>query len=212
MESGSDPSVVRPETNHHISPAAANGGGSGSSGFNENTPLLDGLLSNSSSNGLVGDVDDDDEDAEVTILAQEMSTTRLTLTLGASWIGVFLGAVDASIVATLSAPISSEFHSLSLLSWLATAYLIANATFQPLSGRLTDIFGRGPGLVFSNVMFAAGNLICGLAQNEGTIIFGRVVAGIGGGGLMSITTFLGSDLVPLRKRGVIQGLGNVVYG
>jgi MFS family permease len=126
--------------------------------------------------------------------------------------GVFLGAVDASIMATLSAPIASEFHSLSLLSWLATAYLIANATFQPLSGRLTDIFGRGPGLVFSNVMFAVGNLMCGLARDGRAMIAGRVVAGVGGGGLMSISTFLASDLVPLKKRGVVQGVGNIAYG
>lgn len=137
---------------------------------------------------------------------------RLALTLGATYVGVFLGAVDSSIMATLSAPIASEFHSLSLLSWLATAYLIANATFQPLSGRLTDIFGRGPGLVFSNVMFALGNGICGLAQDEGGMILGRVVAGVGGGGLMSISTFLASDLVPLKRRGVVQGVGNIAYG
>ncbi|KAH6637063.1 major facilitator superfamily domain-containing protein [Chaetomium tenue] len=141
-----------------------------------------------------------------------LTPTRLWLTLCATWVGVFLGAVDASIMATLSAPIASEFRSLSLLSWLATAYLIANATFQPLSGRLTDIFGRGPGLVFSNVMFGVGNLVCGLARDEGVMILGRVIAGIGGGGLMSISTFLGSDLVPLKKRGVVQGLGNIAYG
>ncbi len=81
-----------------------------------------------------------------------------------------------------SAPISSEFKSLSLLSWLATSYLIANAACQPLSGRLTDIFGRGPGLLFSNLAFAAGNLVCGLAKDEYTIIIGRVVAGIGEAG------------------------------
>ncbi|KAK0635393.1 major facilitator superfamily domain-containing protein [Bombardia bombarda] len=151
-------------------------------------------------------------DGEVVVLADSMSTTRLVLTLGTTYVGVFLGAVDASIIATLSAPISSEFQSLSLLSWLATAYLIANAACQPLSGRLTDIFGRSAGLVFSNLMFAAGNLICGLAQSEGTVIFGRVIAGIGGGGLMTISSFLGSDLVPLRKRGVVQGIGNIAYG
>ncbi|KAK3945098.1 major facilitator superfamily domain-containing protein [Diplogelasinospora grovesii] len=153
-----------------------------------------------------------DEEEETAILVPESSTLRLSLMLGPTYVGVFLGAVDASIIATLSAPISSEFRSLSLLSWLATAYLIANAACQPLSGRLTDIFGRGPGLVFSNVMFAAGNLICGLAQDEKTIILGRVVAGVGGGGLMSISTFLASDLVPLRKRGVVQGIGNIAYG
>jgi len=152
------------------------------------------------------------EDGEITVLAAELSTPRLALILGTSYVGVFLGAIDASIIATLSAPIASEFQSLSLLSWLATAYLIANAACQPLSGRLTDIFGRGPGLVFSNLCFALGNLICGVAWDAKSVILGRVVAGVGGGGLMSISTFLGSDLVPLRKRGVVQGVGNIAYG
>lgn len=153
-----------------------------------------------------------DQDRETTVIADGVSPTRLTLILGAAYLGVFLGAIDSTIIATLSAPISSEFKSLSLLSWLATAYLISNAACQPLSGRLTDIFGRGPGLIFSNVFFAAGNLICGLAQDQHVMIFGRVIAGIGGGGLMSISTFLASDLVPLRKRGIIQGVGNIAYG
>ncbi|KAK3904409.1 multidrug resistance protein fnx1 [Staphylotrichum tortipilum] len=155
-----------------------------------------------------------DPEGETTVLppSATLSPTRLWLTLSATYVGVFLGAVDASIMATLSAPIASEFRSLSLLSWLATAYLIANATFQPLSGRLTDIFGRGPGLVFSNGMFAVGNLVCGLARGEGGMICGRVIAGVGGGGLMSISTFLASDLVPLKKRGVVQGVGNIAYG
>ena len=120
--------------------------------------------------------------------------------------------LDSTIIATLTAPISTSFNSLSLLSWLASAYLIANAALQPLSGRLTDILSRRTGLIFSNVCFAIGNLICGLATREWVIILGRVVAGMGGGGLTAISTFLASDLVPLRKRGVWQGLGNVCYG
>ncbi|KAL2811499.1 MFS general substrate transporter [Aspergillus granulosus] len=143
---------------------------------------------------------------------QEPSTKRLLLVLGSIWLGVFLAALDSTIVATLTGPISSSFNSLSLLSWLATAYLISNAACQPLSGRLTDIFSRKAGLIFSNVVFAIGNLICGLAQSEWTIILGRAVAGIGGGGLTAIATFVTSDLVPLRRRGVWQGIGNICFG
>jgi MFS family permease len=149
---------------------------------------------------------------EETVIADEISNKRLALVLGSIYVGVFLGALDGTIIATLSAPISTSFNSLSLLSWLASAYLIANAACQPLSGRLTDIFSRRTGLVVSNVLFAAGNLICGLARNEWMMIGGRVVAGMGGGGLMAISTFVGSDLVPLRKRGVVQGIGNICFG
>lgn len=151
------------------------------------------------------------QDTEIAII-RELPSTKLILILSTTWIGVFLGAIDSTIISTLSAPISSEFRSLSLLSWLATAYLIANAACQPISGRLTDIFGRGPGLCFCNISFAAGNLICGLAKDQYVMILGRVVAGVGGGGLISIATFLASDLVPLRRRGLIQGILNIWYG
>lgn len=189
-------------------PAAAAAAETAHAGHDERTPLLNNQNSNSNSN----EAATSSPEQEQTILTPELSPTRIYVTLAAAYVGVFLGAIDTTIIATLSAPISSEFHSLSLLSWLATAYLIANAACQPISGRLTDIFGRGPGLVFSNVLFAAGNLICGLAPTANVMILGRVVAGVGGGGLMSISTFLASDLVPLRKRGIVQGLGNICFG
>ncbi|KAK3994799.1 hypothetical protein QBC44DRAFT_40562 [Cladorrhinum sp. PSN332] len=192
---------------NHNTPAAGGGAPAEPSSPSETSPLL---ANNANSTAIPPE---DAHDDEITVIpTAPLSTARLYLTLGATWVGVFLGAVDSSIIVTLSGPISSEFKSLSLLSWLAASYLIANATFQPLSGRLTDVFGRGPGLVFCNLMFGLGNLICGLARDEKAMIFGRVVAGVGGGGLMSISTFLGSDLVPLKKRGVVQGIGNICYG
>ncbi|KAK4691829.1 hypothetical protein P7C71_g5259, partial [Lecanoromycetidae sp. Uapishka_2] len=145
-------------------------------------------------------------------LAEEPTTGKLLVVMGSIWFGTFLAALDSTIVATLSAPISNSFKSLSLLSWLASAYFISQAASQPLSGRLTDIFSRRTGLVVSNILFASGNLICGLAKEEWVMIFGRVVAGAGGGGLTAISTFVGSDLVPLRRRGVWQGIGNISYG
>lgn len=171
----------------------------------EETPLLSG-------NTQDGSELDSPPNGEQTIIAEEPSNKKLLLVLGSMYVGVFLGALDQTVIATLSAPISTSFNSLSLLSWLASAYLIANAACQPISGRLTDIFSRRTGLVVSNVLFGVGNLMCGLAETEWTMIAGRVVAGMGGGGLMAISTFVASDLVPLRKRGVIQGIGNLCYG
>ena len=116
------------------------------------------------------------------------------------------------MMATLSAPIATTFNSFSLLSWTASAYLIANAAVQPLTGRLTDIYGRRAGISLSNVFFAAGNLTCGLATRDWVMILGRTIAGMGGGGLFAIQTIIASDLVPLRKRGLWQGIGNIVFG
>lgn len=119
---------------------------------------------------------------------------------------------DSTITSTLSATIASEFGSLAVISWLGSTYLIALAVVLPLSGKLTDIFGRRAGLLFSCVFFAIGNAICSAARSKSAIILGRAAAGIGGGGLNSISTYVGNDLIPLRSRGMVQGLGMVTYG
>ncbi|KAK7206584.1 putative MFS drug transporter [Myxozyma melibiosi] len=142
----------------------------------------------------------------------ELSNLKLALVFLSLYIGVFLAALDGTVVATLLAHIASEFDGFKNVSWIATAYLIANAAFQPLYGKLTDIFGRRPGLLFSNICFGVGCLGCGVATNLWFLVFARVVAGIGGGGLTALSTITLSDLVPLRKRGVLQGFGNIMFG
>ncbi|KAK0102663.1 hypothetical protein ONS95_006267 [Cadophora gregata] len=142
----------------------------------------------------------------------EPSNGRLALVLGSIWVGVVLTALDSTIVATLLAPISNSFSSLKTLSWLGASYLIAGAATQPLSGRLTDIFGRRAGLIVCNIAFGIGTVLCGIATTEWLVILGRAIAGSGGMAMVAISTFVGSDLVPLRKRGVVQGLNNVAMG
>ncbi len=150
--------------------------------------------------------------ANATPIADEPSTGRVLMTMSALWLSTIFAALDSTIVATLSGPITAEFKSGTLFSWIASGYIIANAACQPLSGKLTDIYGRRAGLVFATTFFAAGTLICGLATEGWVIIVGRVVAGMGGGCINTISTFVGSDLVPLRKRGVWQGMSNIVFG
>ncbi|PVI01527.1 putative MFS multidrug transporter [Periconia macrospinosa] len=143
---------------------------------------------------------------------EEAPFSRRIIILGSIWIGCFLNAIDSTIVASLAGPISNDFSSFKLLSWLATAFMIGQTALTPLSGRLTDIFGRRAGLVFSNVAFGVGTLICGLATNVWMMILGRAIAGMGGGGLNSISTFIATDLIPLRQRGLWQGASNLLWG
>ena len=182
----------------------------------ERTPLLgDASGSSEADNGNLeaqAEQEQREHDVGATPIAEEPSTRKLLLTMSSLWISTFFAALDATIVATLSGPITASFNSGTLFSWIASGYLIANAAFQPLSGKMTDIYGRRAGLVFATVFFAAGTLICGFATKGWVMILGRVVAGTGGGCLNTISTFVGSDLVPLRKRGVWQGFGNIVFG
>ncbi|KAI4269336.1 MAG: hypothetical protein LQ337_007344 [Flavoplaca oasis] len=155
---------------------------------------------------------DDQTQADAVFITQELSTARLAIVLGSTYLGIILAALDGTMVATLTASISASYNSLTLVAWLASAYYIANSVLQPLAGKLTDIYGRRAGLVLCNALFCAGNLICGLARSESVIILGRVVAGLGGGGLNVIPLFITNDLVPLRRRGVWQGFNNICFG
>ncbi|KAL8713181.1 MAG: hypothetical protein Q9220_002702 [cf. Caloplaca sp. 1 TL-2023] len=173
-------------------------------------PGYGAALKGTSSSSVPGD--ENDAETNVAIITRELSTTQLAIVLGSTYLGIILAALDGTMVATLTASISASYNSLTLLAWLASAYYIANSVLQPLAGKLTDIYGRRAGLVLCNVLFCAGNLICGLARSEPVIILGRVVAGLGGGGLNAIPLFITNDLVPLRRRGVWQGVNNICFG
>jgi MFS family permease len=116
------------------------------------------------------------------------------------------------MLATISSPISSSFGAFEQLSWILTAYAIGSAISQPLSGHLTDIFGRRKGLVVCYILFTLGTLLCGLSTHLWLFLTGRIIQGLGGGALASITSFIESDLVPLRKRALIEGIGNIAFG
>ncbi|KAF2012804.1 MFS general substrate transporter [Aaosphaeria arxii CBS 175.79] len=107
---------------------------------------------------------------------------------------------------------TTDFQSLQTLSWLGSAFLIAATAGIPLAGRLTDIFGRKSGAVLCNIVFTIGTLLCGIAPSEWVLILGRVLAGLGAGPLRTISSFVSSDLVPTKKRGLVQGLNLLCMG
>ncbi|KAK5026080.1 hypothetical protein LTS07_007605 [Exophiala sideris] len=126
-------------------------------------------------------------------------------------IGVFLAAADQTIIVSSYGRIGSDLDALNLTSWIATSYFLTLTSFQPLYGKLSDIFGRKSCLLFAYAVFGLGCLICGLARNINELIAGRVVQGIGGGGMSTVVSILFSDIVPLKDRGLWQGIINIVY-
>ncbi|PNS21847.1 hypothetical protein CAC42_445 [Sphaceloma murrayae] len=136
---------------------------------------------------------------------------RLPYILPAIAIGVFLSAADQTIIVSSYGRIGSDLHALSSTSWIATAYFLTLTSFQPLYGKLSDIFGRKPCLLFAYLIFGWGCLFCGLARNIGELIGARAFAGIGGGGMTTVVSILLSDTVPLRERGTWQGYINIIY-
>lgn len=136
---------------------------------------------------------------------------QLKYILPALAIGVFLAAADQTIIVTSYGKIGSELKALNRTSWIATAYFLTLTSFQPLYGKLSDIFGRKACLLFAYTVFGIGCLCCGLAQNMSQLIVARAFAGIGGGGMTVVVSILLSDVVSLRERGQWQGYLNVIY-
>lgn len=119
------------------------------------------------------------------------------------------------MLATITSSVAGSFGQFSRIAWVSTTYAMGASISQPLSGHLTDIFGRRSGLMISYALFATGTLLCGVSVYAKTLdmfLAGRVIAGLGGGSLTSIISFVESDLVPLKDRALIEGVGNVVYG
>ncbi|KAF8209487.1 member of the major facilitator superfamily [Mycena galopus ATCC 62051] len=125
--------------------------------------------------------------------------------------GVFLVAMDQTIVVASYAAIGNELNQLQNTSWIATAYMMTLTSFQPLYGKMSDIFGRKPCLLFAYAVFALGCLCCGFARTLPELIFARGLAGIGGGGMSTVASIIMSDIVPLRSRGTWQGVLNIIY-
>ncbi|KAI0104481.1 MFS general substrate transporter [Daldinia grandis] len=125
---------------------------------------------------------------------------------------VFLYGFDGTITAATYAVISSEFDATNTASWLTTSYLITSTAFQPLYGRVSDIFGRRICFFISTITFAVGCLGCGLANDIVLLDCMRALAGFGGGGLMTMATIVNSDMIPFRRRGMYQAMQNGIFG
>lgn len=102
---------------------------------------------------------------------------RLKYIFPAIAIGIFMSAADQTIIVSSKEGIGSELKALNMTSWIATAYFLTLTSFQPLYGKLSDIFGRKECLLFGYTVFGLGCLGCGLAQNMEQLIAARAFAG-----------------------------------
>src|SRR3954463_1802522 len=127
-------------------------------------------------------------------------------------LAMLLAALDSTIVATALPTIVGELGGLAHLSWVITAYLLAQTVVTPLYGKLGDLYGRKIVLQAGIVLFLAGSALCGLSHSMGQLILFRAIQGLGGGGLMVTTQAVVGDIVPPRERGRYQGIFGAVFG
>src|SRR4051794_3931073 len=124
---------------------------------------------------------------------------------------MFLAALDQTIVATALPTIGRQFHDVTSLSWVITAYLLASTAVAPVFGTLSDIYGRRAMIVAALSLFVAGSVLCALAPNMPVLIIARGLQGLGGGGIMPIVQTVISDVVTPRERGQYQAYFSGVW-
>jgi EmrB/QacA subfamily drug resistance transporter len=127
-------------------------------------------------------------------------------------LGMLLAALDSTIVSTALPTIVGELGGLARLSWVVTAYLLAQTVVTPLYGKLGDLYGRKGVLQSAIVLFLIGSALCGLSRNMTQLIVFRAIQGLGGGGLTVTTQAVVGDIVPPRDRGRYQGIFGAVFG
>ena len=144
------------------------------------------------------------------------------MALGAVLIVLFLSALDQTIVATAMPRIVKELAGLDRIAWVGTAYLLTSTVTVPIYGKLGDIYGRRPVLVFGVLMFLAGSMLCGLAGEFGPLpllgdgmnqlIGFRAVQGLGAGALTTGAFAVVADIAPPAERGKYTGYFGAMFG
>ncbi|KAL4804571.1 major facilitator superfamily domain-containing protein [Aspergillus unguis] len=114
-------------------------------------------------------------------------------------LGEFISNADATLILAATARISSEFNHLQGAAWLSTGYTLGVCVAQPMYGKLSDIYGRKPLLLWSYFFLALGCVVCGLALSMPLVIFGRAISGIGGAGVMTMSSIIITDIVSKRE-------------
>ncbi|CAG5158849.1 uncharacterized protein ALTATR162_LOCUS5284 [Alternaria atra] len=126
-------------------------------------------------------------------------------------IPLLLSALEGTVTNTALPTISEALDLGTKFSWVATAFLLASTIFQPLYSQFGDMWGRKIPMMAAVAVFAVGSAICGGAQNGAVLIAGRIVQGLGTGGIDLFAEMVLCDIVPLRKRGPYLAIKHVAF-
>ena len=126
--------------------------------------------------------------------------------------GMFLSALDQTVVGTSIRTISDDLHGLSQQAWVTTAYLIVSTIATPIYGKLSDIFGRRPLFIIAISIFLVGSIFSGFATSMYELAAFRALQGLGAGGLMALPLAIMGDMLAPRERAKYQGYFLAVFG
>ena len=132
--------------------------------------------------------------------------------LGAVLLGMFLSALDQTIVGPVLPKIVSDLHGSDVYTWAVTIYLLTSTVTVPIYGKLSDLYGRKPILMIGITLFLVGSALSGLSQEMWQLVLFRGIQGLGAGALFPIALAVIGDLFTPAERGKYQGLFGLVFG
>ncbi|MET0785058.1 MAG: MDR family MFS transporter [Leifsonia flava] len=141
-----------------------------------------------------------------------MSHRQILFVIFGLMAGMFLSALDQTVVGTAIRTIGDDLHGLSQQAWVTTAYLITSTISTPLYGKLSDIFGRRPLFIIAIVIFIIGSILATFSTSMIELALFRAVQGLGAGGLMSMPLAIMGDMLAPRERAKYQGYFLAVFG
>lgn len=135
-----------------------------------------------------------------------MTTSAIILLFVGLMIAMFMFSLNQTVLATALPTIVGELDGVDQMLWVSMAFMLASTIMMPVYGKIGDLFGRKPLFMFAICCFLAGSVFALIADEMSTLILGRVLQGIGGGGMMTLSQSIIASVVPARERGKYMGI------
>lgn len=146
------------------------------------------------------------------LVSQPARTTNRPATVVALLLALFMAAMEMTVVSTAMPTVVGDLGGIRLYSWVFTAYMLSATVTVPIYGKLADLYGRKPILLFGIVVFLIGSVLSGQAQSIEQLIAFRALQGLGAGAMQPITMTVIGDLFDVEQRAKMQGLFGAVWG
>lgn len=150
--------------------------------------------------------------ARETVPHIQLSPGKRNAVFFAVLLGLFLSALDQTVVGTALPRIVTDLHGNNLYTWVVTSYLLTSTITVPIYGKLSDVYGRKIMLLIGIGLFLGGSILSGLSQDMNQLIIFRGVQGLGAGALFPISLAVIGDLFTPQERGRYQGFFGAVFG
>jgi EmrB/QacA subfamily drug resistance transporter len=138
--------------------------------------------------------------------------TNRPLTVVALLLGLFLAAMEMTVVSTAMPTAVGDLGGIHLYAWVFAAYMLTSTVTLPIHGKLADLYGRKPVMIAGIALFLCGSFLCGHADGMATLILFRALQGVGAGAIQPVAMTIVGDLFDVHRRARIQGVLGAVWG